>query len=93
MRSEALYRVTREVLLSLTILESPTAVSVFNEAAQIYRSGRALGVSIRSSIDCLIAACAIRNRVRVLHSDRDFSAIARFTSLRETYVPQPLQSR
>lgn len=87
-RDERLYRVTREVLLSIAILESPTALSVFEEAAEIHRTGRALGVSIRSSIDCLIAACAIRNRIPVLHSDRDFSAIARFTRLREVYVPQ-----
>jgi len=51
-----------------------------------YRTGRALGVTIRSSVDCLIAACAIRNGLPILHSDRDFDAIARFTPLQSRYV-------
>jgi predicted nucleic acid-binding protein len=43
-------------------------------------------VTIRSSIDCLIAAIAIENRVPVWHRDRDFSAIATYTAL-EIFVP------
>jgi predicted nucleic acid-binding protein len=45
-----------------------------------------MGVTIRSSVDCLIAACAIRNGLPILHSDRDFDAIARFTPLQSRYV-------
>ena len=51
------------------------------------QKSRALWASaIRSSVDCLIAACAIRNGVPILHSDRDFDAIARFTPLQSRYV-------
>ena len=35
-----------------------------------------------SSTDCLIAAIAIDNGVPVWHKDRDFEAVARYTSLR-----------
>lgn len=86
-RIELLHRVTRSLLHSLPILDSPAPLTLFEEAAQIYRTGRTLGVTIRSSIDCLIAACALRHGVAVLHSDRDFSAIAAFTSLQEIHVP------
>jgi predicted nucleic acid-binding protein len=34
-------------------------------------------MTVRSGVDCLIAACAIRNQLEVLHSDRDFAALAR----------------
>jgi predicted nucleic acid-binding protein len=32
--------------------------------------------------DCLVAAIAIRNGVRVLHNDRDYEVLARHTPLR-----------
>ena len=51
-------------------------------AAAIYRTCRAAGHTIRSQIDCLIAAVAIREEVPVLHADRDFGLIARHTPLR-----------
>jgi predicted nucleic acid-binding protein len=38
-------------------------------------------VTVRSGVDCLIAACAIRNGLAVLHHDRDFDALARVSPL------------
>ncbi len=80
------YRAVHATMFSLRLLESPMTLIVFEEAAEIYRTGRNLGISIRSSIDCLIAACAIRNGVPLLHSDRDFVTIARFTTLQSRYI-------
>ncbi len=34
------------------------------------------GITIRSSVDCLIAQCAIENDLTLLHHDRDFQRIA-----------------
>jgi predicted nucleic acid-binding protein len=50
---------------------------LFIEAAQLYRTARCAGFTVRSSVDCLIAACAVRQRVGVLHLDRDFDVLAR----------------
>lgn len=50
-------------------------------AADLYRRCRARGVTIRSLIDCLIAAVAIRKGAAVLHEDRDFDALATHTEL------------
>jgi predicted nucleic acid-binding protein len=72
----------RESMLALPIIESPLRREVVLEAVELYRSGRRAGLSIRSSIDCLIAACAIRNQLEVLHRDRDYDAIARVSPLR-----------
>jgi len=51
-------------------------------AAEIYRTCRRRGETVRRLTDCLIAAVAIRAGVPVLHRDRDFEAIARCTALR-----------
>jgi len=80
------YIALRKALFAAYMLESPIHVELFEEAADIYRTGRAVGFSIRSGYDCLIAAIAIRNAVELLHSDRDFNTIARFTRLQSRYV-------
>jgi predicted nucleic acid-binding protein len=45
-------------------------------AANIYRSLRRRGLTIRSPVDCLIAALAIKRKVSLLHKDTDFAVIA-----------------
>jgi len=52
------------------------------DAATIYRELGWRGVTIRSQIDALIAAVAIRLNVPVLHHDRDYEHITRHTALR-----------
>ena len=71
----------RESFLALPVLSDPVPLDLFLDAAQIYSQGRRIGLTIRSSVDCLIAAVAIRNSAPVWHRDRDFDAIARYTSL------------
>ena len=72
----------RESMLAFPIVETPLGRDVWLQAVDLYRSGRRLGLTIRSSVDCLIAACAIRHQLEVLHHDRDFDAIARVSPLR-----------
>ncbi len=69
-------------LLAFPCLSDPVALDLYVKAAAIYREGRSRGYTIRSAIDCLIAAIAIEHGVPVWHRDRDFTAIARYTSLR-----------
>jgi predicted nucleic acid-binding protein len=76
----------RESMLALPIVESPIGHEVVLEAVDLYRSGRRAGVSIRSGIDCVIAACAIRHQLEVLHCDRDFDALARVSPLRSRNI-------
>lgn len=51
------------------------------DAANIHRTCRASGFTIRKTIDCIIAATAIRHGAYVIHQDRDFDAIAKFFPL------------
>ena len=71
----------RDSLLTLPCLGDPLSTDTYLHAAELYRQGKKIGYTIRSSVDCLIAAIAIENRVPVWHRDRDFRTIARFTSL------------
>ena len=78
-------KAVREGLLALPVLSDPLPIALFESAAEIFRLGRAKGYTIRASTDCLIAAIAIENGVPVWHKDRDFEAIARYTSLRAAH--------
>jgi predicted nucleic acid-binding protein len=83
---EAAFEIAREAMLALPIVESPLDWDVFHRAIELYRAGRRAGRTIRSSIDCLIAACALRNDLEVLHIDRDYRALAEVSALRERNV-------
>ena len=52
------------------------AVSSYAGAADIYRKCRKKGVSIRSTIDCLIARIALEHDLFLLHNDKDFTHMA-----------------
>ena len=53
------------------------------QAVDLFRSARRGGRTVRSSVDCLIAACAIRHDLEVLHRDRDYTVLAEVSALRQ----------
>lgn len=57
-------------LLRLEITEP-----IWLEAAELYRSLRKKGITIRKTNDCIIAATALHYKACLLHNDRDFAAI------------------
>lgn len=50
-------------------------------AASLHRQARAAGVTIRKTLDCLIAAPCVRAGVPLLHADADFDRLAGCTAL------------
>jgi predicted nucleic acid-binding protein len=82
-RDEGAFRKAREGMLNLPIVEQPLKQAVFGDAIDLYRTARRSGLTVRSSVDCLIAACAIRNDLEIVHRDRDFPALAKVSPLRE----------
>lgn len=80
-RHEGAFRQARDALYAMPIVESPLDSAVFDDAIELYRRARRAGITLRSSVDCLIAACALRHRLPVLHRDRDYDAIATVSSL------------
>jgi predicted nucleic acid-binding protein len=87
-KTEESFRTAREAMLALPIVESPIGEAVFMDAVDLYRRARRAGFTIRSGVDCVIAACAIRHDLEVLHDDRDYPAIAKLSSLRHRQIPR-----
>ncbi len=63
---------------SLTILDSESAL----QAAINYRTLRDRGITIRKTIDTLIATRCILDRIPLLYSDRDFDPFVQHLGLR-----------
>jgi len=61
------------------LIDNPYELAL--DAAKLYREARKNGFTIRKPNDCLIAAYAIRNKVKLLHDDKDFHYIAINSSL------------
>lgn len=80
-RSERELRKARSLMESLSI-EAVGGARLALEAAQHYRSLRALGVTVRSSIDVLVATFCIERDYALLHRDRDFEAFESLRGLR-----------
>jgi len=52
------------------------------QAARNYRTLRSLGVTVRGTVDVLIATRCLTDGFRLLHSDRDFDAFEQHLGLR-----------
>lgn len=72
-RDEKEFAETKRLFEGLVYLDSNR--STFELGAGIYRELRRKGATIRSSIDCLIAATVLQHGVHLLENDRDFQAI------------------
>lgn len=70
----------------------PDSLGQFRSAARIYRTCQRAGCTIRSTVDCLVAAAALDARRPLLARNRDFDTIARHTEL-ELVVPPTPESR
>jgi hypothetical protein len=71
----------KDLLTSLSIVEIGGA-DIAIQAAKNFRALRALGITVRKTIDTLIATRCIEGGFTLLHDDRDFDAFADHLSLR-----------
>lgn len=72
-------RLIKSHFTSLLYLEMEK--EIYLNAADIYAMLRKKGVTIRKTIDCLIAALAISSKLPLLHNDKDFKPIAKHCGL------------
>jgi predicted nucleic acid-binding protein len=79
--SEEDVRLVEEHLRAFPIL-SLDGLADFALAAELYRSARRVGITLRKTLDCLIAAPCIRTGAPLLHADADFDRLATCTALR-----------
>ena len=57
-------------------------VDSFANAARLYRECRKKGITLRSTIDCLIAETVLEHDLILLHHDTDFVAMAKVVPLK-----------
>jgi predicted nucleic acid-binding protein len=80
-REDKTYRRTRAILRSFPILRV-RGLRTFDRAAAIYRECRKKGLTIRSTVDCLIAATCLEADAELYQNDRDFDAIAKVSGVK-----------
>lgn len=81
------FRLEREFRQARALMESLSNEPVGGaemalQAAQHYRSLRAMGVTVRSGVDVLIATFCIEKGYSLLHRDREFDAFEQVRGMR-----------
>ena len=79
-RADGHFGRARALLVQLPILSLDIEGHV--AAALLFRRLRSKGITVRGTIDCIIAQTCITAGVELLSIDQDFAAIARHTPLR-----------
>lgn len=70
-RTDKDYKTARKLLLSLTVVNMlDTKIAL--QSARNFRTLRKKGITVRKTIDSIIATYCIENKLPLLHSDRDF---------------------
>lgn len=74
LRGNGAYNEIASLFSEMTFLQC-SGISSYFKTAELYRTLRKRGVTVRSTIDCLITILAADNGCRILARDRDIAAI------------------
>lgn len=80
-KSDRDFNQAKKLLTSLVMVEI-LGQEIAIQAARNFRSLRERGITIRKTIDTIIATYCIENDLALLHSDRDFDAFVEHLNLR-----------
>lgn len=75
-QSEKDFRLLKRYLDTQTYYDLKNGRESYAEAARMYLELRKKGVTVKSTVDCLIARVALENELFLLHNDADFDRIA-----------------
>ncbi len=81
-KSKKEYVLLEEYLGCQRFFHPKDPITSYGKAAMIYFSCRKQGITIRSTIDCLIAQIALEHDVYLLHNDKDFTQMAQVIGLK-----------
>jgi len=81
-KSDKEYRTLKKYLETQRFYHLNDPVDSFAKAARIYFDCQKKGITIRSTIDCLIAQTALEYDLFLLHNDNDFNAMTAVISLK-----------
>ena len=79
-REDKIFEEVKYILQQYKMIEIDL-MDVTNYAIGLYRHLRKKGITIRKSVDCLIASYAILEDMYILHNDSDFTQIAKESKL------------
>ena len=88
-KQEEKFAKLKDSMLAVRNIQENIGTDDFLAAADIYRVGRKRGLTIRSSMDCLIASLAIKHKVPIWHNDRNFDYITKFSPLTTIHSLNP----
>jgi predicted nucleic acid-binding protein len=80
-RTDASFKKAKEIL-SQFLFQEMLGEKIALASARNYRTLRARGLTVRSTIDSLIATYCIENNLPLLHSDKDYQLFEKFCGLR-----------
>ena len=80
-RSDRDFNQARKLLTSLMVIELG-GKDIAIQAARNFRALRAKGITVRKTIDAVIATRCIESGLKLLYSDRDFDPFVRYLGLR-----------
>ncbi len=75
------FKTAKELLNSLTIFDL-VGKEIATRSAENYRLLRTKGITVRKTVDTIIATFCIENNLPLLHSDKDFEAFHQHLKLR-----------
>ena len=81
-KSEKEYAGLKKYLSSQRFFHPQDPIETFAKAARIYFRCRKKGITVRSTVDCMIAQIAIENELLLLHNDKGFEAMAAVAPLK-----------
>lgn len=76
-RSEAQFKQLQDYFSTQRFFHVQSEEKSYGAAAQIYFACRQTGITVRSTLDCLIAQICLEHNLILLHSDQDFDRIQR----------------
>ena len=80
--SEKEYSLLHGYLRTQRFYHLKAPVDSYARAARMYMNCRKKGITVRSSIDCLIVQTALEHDLFLLHNDGDFTAVAGIVPLK-----------
>ena len=80
-KSDRDFNQAKKLLTSLVMVDV-LGHEIAIQAARNFRSLRERGITVRKTIDTIIATYCIENDLALLHSDRDFDALVEYMNLR-----------
>ncbi len=76
------FRLLKKYLDTQKFYDLKNAHESYAEAARMYLKLRKKGVTVKSTMDCLVARIAIENGLFLLHNDKDFTRISKHFPLK-----------